>query len=114
MSARGSDSCNYGLTYNCINHFENQKTFNDGYHIIHHIKSVRSATLGNVHFADSCASCVRPGLHWTQLPTEFENTLAKHADEGALTFTAHFFEIGLWTFTGTSQRPLCRSVLLGF
>lgn len=63
---------------------------------------------------DSCAWCVRPGLHWTQLPTEFENTLAKHADEGALTFTAHFFEIGLWTFTGTSQRPLCRSVLLGF
>ena len=52
---------------------------------------------------DSCALCVRPGLHWTQLPTEFENTLAKHADEGALTFTAHFFEIGLWTFTGTTN-----------
>ena len=105
MSARGSDSCNYGLTYNCINHFENQKTFNDGYHIIHHIKSVRSATLGN----NTCLLLtrvplrVRPGLHWTQLPTEFENTLAKHADEGALTFTAHFFEIGLWTFTGTTN-----------
>ena len=32
-----------------MNHFENQKTFNDGYHIIHHCK---------------------PGLHWTQMPDE--------------------------------------------
>lgn len=24
---RSSESCNYGLTYNCINHFENQKTY---------------------------------------------------------------------------------------
>ena len=45
--------CVGGGRYNCVNHFENQKTFNDGYHVIHHIK---------------------PGLHWTMLPQEFENT----------------------------------------
>lgn len=77
-SRRDSDSCNYGLAYNCMNHFENQKTFNDGYHIIHHIK---------------------PGLHWTQLPEEFARTLDRHAKEKALVFTAHFFEVGLWAFT---------------
>ena len=77
--------------YNCVNHFENQKTFNDGYHVIHHIK---------------------PGLHWTMLPQEFENTLAKHREEGALTFTGHFFEIGLWTFTHNWDQLVKHSVHL--
>merc|ERR1719231_1553029 len=90
-SRRGSDSCNYGLTYNCMNHFENQKTFNDGYHIIHHIK---------------------PGLHWTQLPDEFLRTLDRHAEEKALVFTAHFFEVGLWTFTRNYSKLCSRMVHL--
>lgn len=32
-------SSNYALTYNCMNTPENQLTFNDGYHIVHHIIS---------------------------------------------------------------------------
>lgn len=92
--------------------------FNDGYHVIHHIK---------------------PGLHWTMLPQEFENTLAKHADEGALvrsravdicarlllggcawltfccavqTFVAHFMEIGVWAFTNNWKKLIDHSVHL--
>mmetsp|Transcript_4617 Transcript_4617/g.16796 ORF Transcript_4617/g.16796 Transcript_4617/m.16796 type:complete len:84 (-) Transcript_4617:416-667(-) len=33
--------CNYHLTYNIINTPLNQKTFNDGYHLEHHVQSRR-------------------------------------------------------------------------
>ena len=33
------------LRYNCMNHVENLFTFNDGYHIVHHMNS-------RVHWAD--------------------------------------------------------------
>lgn len=70
----------YGLTYNIINSEENMKTFNDGYHIIHHVNSK---------------------LHWTQLPVRFMETLEKHAEEDALVFDGlSFFEIGFLVFTG--------------
>ena len=39
--------CNYHLTYNVINTPNNQSSFNDGYHIEHHLQSRR---------------------HWTELP----------------------------------------------
>merc|ERR1712166_141203 len=70
----------YVLTYNCINHVENLLTFNDGYHIVHHINS---------------------RLHWSEMPQRFLDELPTYAKEGAIIFSGlHFFEVGLFTFTG--------------
>ena len=40
----------HGMSYNCIGFDGNQRSFNDGYHTIHHLNSK---------------------LHWTQLPQHF-------------------------------------------
>ncbi len=45
-------------TYNCVGCPDNQKSFNDGYHIIHHLA---------------------PGLHWSQMPQRFIGSLQDHA-----------------------------------
>merc|ERR1719486_405668 len=57
---------NYALTYNCIDTFVNRRTFNDGYHVIHHYN-------GN--------------MHWADLPEHFhsEKAQARHREEGAIT-----------------------------
>jgi hypothetical protein len=60
----------------------NQTTFNDGYHVLHHLNAKR---------------------HWADLPAYFmePSTLKKHSDHGALTFTnIHFVDVGILVFTG--------------
>jgi fatty acid desaturase len=70
----------YALTYNCINHVENLFTFNDGYHVVHHINS---------------------RLHWSEMPQRFVDELPTYAAQGAITFSGlHFFEVGLYVMTG--------------
>lgn len=82
----------YRMTYNCINCPDNQKTFNDGYHIIHHLNSK---------------------LHWTQLPVQFMETLGKHGEEGALVFEGiGFFDVGLAVFMGRLDWLADRCVFL--
>jgi len=82
----------YRMTYNCINCADNQKTFNDGYHIIHHLNSK---------------------LHWTQLPIQFMETIEKHIEEGALVFEGiGFFDVGLAVFTGRLDWLADRCVFL--
>eukprot|EP00873_Tetraselmis_striata_P025334 jgi/Tetstr1/445598/TSEL_003404.t1 len=64
----------YTLTYNCVAHVDNQQTFNDGYHSIHHLNS---------------------RTHWSEMPKKFMETMDKHAAEDALVFKGiGFFEIG--------------------
>lgn len=54
----------FGVTYNCLNTMDNQKTFNDGYHIMHHMNS---------------------RTHWSELPVLFLKNLDQHAaSEGIL------------------------------
>jgi hypothetical protein len=47
----------YALTYNCLACPDNAKTYNDGFHIVHHANSQ---------------------LHWSQLPARFLETLDVH------------------------------------
>eukprot|EP00802_Teleaulax_amphioxeia_P013124 Tamp_13172.p1 GENE.Tamp_13172~~Tamp_13172.p1 ORF type:complete len:390 (+),score=114.23 Tamp_13172:56-1171(+) len=71
---------NYHLTYNVINTPNNQTSFNDGYHIEHHLQSRR---------------------HWTELPEAFNEKLDVYAKEEALVFDGlDFMAVGFLTFTG--------------
>jgi fatty acid desaturase len=86
---------NYALTYNCIVTFVNRRTFNDGYHVIHHYNA---------------------RLHWSELPEHFhsEKVLAKHIEEGALTFRGiHFFDVGMYVMSGRLHKLAEHYVHLG-
>merc|ERR1711871_341237 len=70
----------YALTYNCINHIENLYTFNDGYHIVHHINS---------------------RVHWSDMPQRFLDELPTYAAKGAICFNnLHFMQVGVLVMTG--------------
>ena len=58
----------YGLAYNVVNCADNQRTFNDGYHIQHHLNS---------------------RLHWSELPGRFRETLDAHAAEDGASSPPH-------------------------
>lgn len=70
----------HALTYNCINHVENLFTFNDGYHIIHHVNS---------------------RVHWSDMPQRFLDTLGEHAEKESINFVGlHFMQVGIYVMTG--------------
>jgi len=86
---------NYALTYNCIDTWVNQRTFNDGYHVIHHYNA---------------------RMHWSEMPAHFhtEAAQAKHIAEGALTFrNIHFFDVGIYVLTGRLSKLAEHYVHLG-
>eukprot|EP00899_Mesostigma_viride_P003359 jgi/Mesvir1/13023/Mv06020-RA.1 len=69
----------YALTYNCIHAPGNLRTFNDGYHIVHHVNSK---------------------VHWSEMPAQFLSTLDRHVQEDALVFEGiHFFDVGIMVMT---------------
>jgi len=86
---------NYALSYNCIDTFVNRRTFNDGYHVIHHYNA---------------------RMHWSEMPEHFhsEGAQKKHQEEGALTFRGlHFFDVGMYVMTGRLQKLAEHYVHLG-
>lgn len=64
----------YRNSITSINSRYNQRCFNDGYHIGHHLK---------------------PGRHWTELSVEFEESLDQYAKEDAIVFHGIDF-VGVW------------------
>ena len=58
-------SSNYGLACNHINAPFNMLTFNDGYHITHHVSSI---------------------THWSEMPVHFIKNLDKYEEGGAIIF----------------------------
>jgi hypothetical protein len=86
---------NYALSYNCIDTFVNRRTFNDGYHVIHHYNA---------------------RMHWSEMPGHFhsEKAQARHLEEGALTFRGiHFFDVGIYVFSGRLHKLAEHYVHLG-
>lgn len=74
----------YGITYNCIANKDNQYSFNDGYHIQHHMNSQ---------------------LHWSELPERFLSTVAEHGRHEALVFQdIGVFDVGMMVFTGRLEK----------
>eukprot|EP00656_Telonema_subtile_P014697 TRINITY_DN17582_c0_g1_i2.p2 TRINITY_DN17582_c0_g1~~TRINITY_DN17582_c0_g1_i2.p2 ORF type:complete len:115 (+),score=22.16 TRINITY_DN17582_c0_g1_i2:78-422(+) len=70
--------CIRDSTYNCVAHPFNQKTFNDGYHIEHHIHSRR---------------------HWSEMPQHSLETASEYAKEDAIVFQGmDFMTVGLCVF----------------
>ena len=64
----------YTMAYNCIAAAENQTTYNDGYHVVHHANS---------------------RTHWSELPRRFIDTLDIHEANATLVFRdVHFMEVG--------------------
>jgi fatty acid desaturase len=91
--AKDETTCNYSLTFNTMNHWENTLTFNDGFHIVHH----RWAT-----------------LHWSEMPQRFVDDLENHAKHDALVFQhAGPLDIGFAVMTGNWDYVTSRYVHYG-
>ncbi|MFO0321540.1 MAG: fatty acid desaturase family protein [Bacteroidota bacterium] len=72
---------NYTNSINCINVRYNHTCFNDGYHIVHHLK---------------------PAMHWLDLPGEFINNTDKYVTQNSIIFQGiDFFQV--WFFLMTKQ-----------
>lgn len=69
----------YKSSINCINTVYNHKCWNDGYHIIHHL---------------------RPGMHYTEMPAEFLKRKDEFAANKAIVFDGiHYLHIFTWLLT---------------
>ena len=79
VDLRTPENC-YRNSITCVNSLYNQRAFNDGYHIGHHLKATR---------------------HWTEMPAEFLANRETYAREGAIVFhTIDFFPVWLFLMLG--------------
>jgi fatty acid desaturase len=70
--------CNFGLAYTVVNHPDNQRSYNDGFHTLHHVNSQ---------------------IHWSEFPNKFVEKLGEHAEKDALVFDGiGFFDVGFALF----------------
>ncbi|HQY63516.1 MAG TPA: fatty acid desaturase, partial [Polyangiaceae bacterium] len=77
----------------CINSVYNERCFNDGYHISHHLM---------------------PARHWTEHPAELLKNRAKYAEQGAIVFRGiDFFLVSVLLWAGRYDVLSRRYVRLG-
>lgn len=77
-TARSNDGLANAIT--CINSAYNQRCFNDGYHIGHHLRATR---------------------HWTDMPQDFIDNQDKYVAAGAIVFEKiDFFAVSVLLWTG--------------
>lgn len=82
----------YLSSITCINTRYNRRCFNDGYHILHHVK---------------------PRCHWTEHPVEFERALAEYGARDAIVFDGiDYFQVWLYLMTGRWSKLAARFVAL--
>ena len=75
---------NFALSYTCMNNPSQQRSFNDGYHINHHIS---------------------PLCHWADLPADFERCAKRFEEEEAFCFSGiDNFSIGINVFLGNFNK----------
>ncbi len=86
VDADAPDNC-YRNSITCIEVAYNKQCFNDGYHIIHHIK---------------------PAMHYTDMAQEFRDNLNDYAREKAIVFEGiDFFMVWFFLMTG-NYKPLAK------
>mmetsp|Transcript_14386 Transcript_14386/g.37321 ORF Transcript_14386/g.37321 Transcript_14386/m.37321 type:complete len:463 (-) Transcript_14386:383-1771(-) len=87
-----SPKSNYTLACNHVNAPFNMLTFNDGYHITHHVSSI---------------------CHWSEMPLHFINNLDKYEEGGAIIFkNINFDEVSFAVFAGEpGLRRLAKKVV---
>lgn len=89
---RATPKNNYRNSINCINVRYNHTCFNDGYHIVHHLK---------------------PAMHWLDLPGEFMKNLDKYNTERGIVFQKIDFTM-VWFFLMTKQYNVLANKLIVF
>ena len=68
----------HGLAYTVLNHPDNQRSFNDGFHTLHRVSSQ---------------------IRWTDFHSKFVEKLDEHAEKDALVFNGiGFFDVGFALF----------------
>lgn len=86
IDANAPENC-YRNSITCINCTYNRRCFNDGYHIGHHVKANR---------------------HWTEMPTDFMNTIEIYRREGAIVFEGVDFFMVWFLLMTKNYRALAR------
>lgn len=86
-------TCDYKLSYDVCNTWMNQETFNDGFHVEHHVS---------------------PNTHWADLPMKFLSLLPKHKEKDSLIFTGlHPDEIHSMVYSGKIEKLADHYVNIG-
>jgi fatty acid desaturase len=68
----------------CINTRYNRRCFNDGYHVVHHLK---------------------PALHYSEMPAEFHQNSERYGQKDAIVFDGYdFFQVWLLLMSGQKQK----------